>query len=83
MTEIKFPNGLIAKKPSEKAPDFLKAKISIKSNDLINWIKLLSKEWINLDLLESKDGKFYFKVDEFEPKKQELPSMPENDDLPF
>ena len=33
-----FVDGLMAKKPNEKAPDFVKCAISIKRADLITWL---------------------------------------------
>ena len=33
-----FVNGLMAKKPNEKAPDFVKCNLSIKRVELISWL---------------------------------------------
>ena len=59
MSDIKFPEGIMAKKPNENAPDFVKAKVSIKRDELLNWLQSQSDEWINLDLKESKKSNKY------------------------
>jgi hypothetical protein len=86
MRDIKLPDGIMAKKPHENAPDFVKAKIMIKRQDAINWLNGQSKEWINLDLKESQRGAFYLSVDEWQPNTSsgnETPPPDETDDLPF
>lgn len=35
---ITFIGGLIAKAPNEKAPEYVKARLSIKRKDLIDWL---------------------------------------------
>jgi len=62
MSDKEFVNGLIVKAPKDKAPDFVKAAISIKREELITWLTGKSDEWINLDVKESKNGKWYAEV---------------------
>lgn len=72
--EIEFPEGLIVRAPHEKAPDFVKAQISIKVEDLGQWLRAKYKageEWVNLDVKVSKSGNWYAAVSTFKPKKQE------------
>ena len=69
--EIEFVNGLIIKAPHERAPDFVKASISIKVADLGVWLREKHKageEWVNVDVKESKGGKWYATVSTFKPK---------------
>ena len=55
-----FADGFIFKRPSEKAPDFVKGNISIKIAEFIPFVEKHSNDgWINLDLKESKGGKLY------------------------
>ena len=68
MSEIEFVNGLIVKSPSEKAPDFVKANMSIKVQDLMEWLGNRTDEWINIDVKEAKSGKWYAAVSTFKPK---------------
>lgn len=87
-----FIDGLIVKEPNEKAPDFVKGKISIKREDLIAYLQSEKDEWINADIMVSKGGKWYVKKNNFkkeEPKKQETTfddyptEEAKPDDIPF
>jgi hypothetical protein len=88
---IEFVSGLIVKAPHENAPSFVKANISIKVVDLGQWLRERFKagdEWVNVDVKESKGGKWYAAVSTFKPKeKQEQQTTPKayggNDDVPF
>jgi hypothetical protein len=92
--EIEFVDGLIVKPPHERAPDFVKAQISIKVEDLGLWLRAKHKageEWVNLDVKESKKGGWYASVSTFKPKEKpkEEPKKPAGrfddmaDDIPF
>ena len=84
--EKEFVDGLIIKAPHEKAPDFVKARISIKRKDLGNWLRKRDDDWINLDVKVSKGGSWYAEVDNWKPEHvfQEEPEPEfEDDDLPF
>lgn len=93
--DIEFVNGLIVKAPNQNAPDFVKAAISIKVKDLAAWLATKSDEWVNVDVKESKAGKWYAAVSTFKPKATE-PARPDRhsdatpgdfngleDDIPF
>ena len=67
-----FVDGLIVKAPHEKAPDFVKCAISIKRSELITWLTTKTDDWINLDVKESKAGKWYASVNDFKPSKQDV-----------
>jgi hypothetical protein len=72
--DIEFVNGLIVKPPHEKAPSFVKAAISIKVADLGVWLREKHKageEWVNIDVKESKGGKWYAAVSTYKPKEKE------------
>lgn len=61
-----FLKGLTIKPPHSSAPAFVKGKISINVNDLIESLRENSNDgWVNLDLKESKDGKLYFQIDTY------------------
>lgn len=63
--DLEFVDGLIVKAPHEKAPDFVKATISIKVADLGVWLREKHKageEWVNIDVKEAKSGKWYAAV---------------------
>ena len=72
--QMEFIDGLFAKAPHPNAPDFVKAKISIKREELINWLNNRSDEWVNIDVKEGRTGKWYASVDNWKPD----PAMAEN-----
>lgn len=80
--DIEFVNGLIVKAPHANAPDFVKAAISIKVADLTEWLSDRNEEWINVDVKESRGGRWYASVSNFKPKdKSEKTEKTDTDDL--
>ena len=65
-----FVDGLMAKKPNETAPDFVKCALSIKRTDLIAWLTGQKEDWINVQVKESKGGKWYAEVDTWKPRSE-------------
>ena len=69
MEEKKLVEGLY---PKEGRVDFVKCQLSIKKDQFTNWYKkkLENKddEWINIDVLVSKQGKWYCAENNFKPK---------------
>ena len=57
--EKTYLKGLFCFKPHPNSPDFIKAKISIKREDLIEELQNQTGEWIKVDVKEGKDGKYY------------------------
>ena len=84
--EKKLVEGLYSK---EGRVDFVKCQLSIKKDQFTNWYKkkLENKddEWINIDVLVSKQGKWYCAENNFKPKAN--PGTQENnepqEDIPF
>jgi len=68
MSDVKFVDGLMVKKPHQNAPDFVKAGLSIKREELINWLQGQSGEWINVDIKESQKGSWYAQVNDWQPQ---------------
>jgi hypothetical protein len=71
--DIEFVDGLIVKAPRDGAPDYVKASISIKVEDLGMWLRKKHKagdEWVNIDVKESKAGKWYAAVNTYKPRQQ-------------
>jgi len=78
----------MVKAPHAKAPDYVKASISIKRVDLMEWLAGKSDEWLNLVVKESKGGKWYAAVDNWKPEHKKtgenVPQGEYNDgDYPF
>ena len=82
--ENEFIDGLMVKKPNEKAPEFVIAKLSIKREALIEWLQSKEGEWINADIKLSKKGSYYAQVDNWkqEPSVQKEEEV-KNTDVPF
>lgn len=68
--ETEFVDGLIVKAPRDGAPDFVKASISIKREELAAWLAGRDGEWVNVDVKESKGGKWYAAVNNYKPKEE-------------
>ena len=49
MSEVIFPEGIFVKEPHEKAPEFVKGRLSIKKSALLAWLEGRD-EWTNLDI---------------------------------
>jgi len=93
-TETIFGEGFIFKRPREGAPAFVKGSMSVKVSEAITFLqKYQDKDWVNLDLLASKDNtKLYFKLNTYKPPVKEdenasvLPAYPATvkpEDIPF
>jgi len=69
--EKQFLDGLIAKKPGEKAPQFIITKLSFKVEEFIKTLQELNKNnWVNVEIRESRQGKYYAIVDEYKPSQE-------------
>lgn len=91
--ENEYLNGLIIKAPNENAPDYVKAKIHIKREELIAALQAKDGDWINLEVKVSQSGKWHAPVDNWKPNgERQAPQRAaapapvddfEDDDLPF
>lgn len=84
-----FPNGLFVSPPRPMAPDFVKARISMRVSEVIAWLETKSnQEWVRLDVKQSKrmadDGSeaWYAEVDTW-VKPSERAKEGGGDGLPF
>ncbi len=70
--ENKFIDGLFFNKPHENAPAFVKGNIKIQADKFIEYLKNNTdyKGYISIDLLESKEGKYYALKNEWKPQEQ-------------
>jgi len=86
--EIEFPKGFIVKKPRDGAPDFVKASISIKVAELVEWLSSREGDWVNIDVKEAKSGHWYSSVNTYKPKQENkpganVPAAEYDDGIPF
>lgn len=72
----KFVQGIIAKPPHERAPEYVKARLSIKREELIAWLQTESGEWINADVKVGQSGRWYVAVDDWKPEGQRQSAPP-------
>lgn len=83
MSQI-FIDGIRVDEPSEKAPDFVKGKISINLEKFIESARqhVSPKGWITLDIKVSQKGGWYTSLNEWKPlEKPEFMKEKENDGL--
>lgn len=67
MSDNKFVPGLLVKAPRDGAPEYVKAKISIKVSELKEFLSQQDGEWVNLDVKVSSGGKWYAAIDDWKP----------------
>jgi hypothetical protein len=80
-----FADGFIFKR-KDNAPEFVIGAMSVKVDEAISFLKEHQKNgWVNLDVKQSKSGKYYLELDTWVPKPQNNTEEveQENDDLPF
>lgn len=65
--DTQFIDGLIVKAPHENAPDYVKAKLSMKREELIAWLQSQTGDWVNGEVKVSQSGKWYAAVDTWKP----------------
>lgn len=63
-----YPDGLYAHPPRDGAPDFVKGKISIHRDRLGAFLSTWPDEWVNLDVKEGREGKWYAQVNAWKPE---------------
>lgn len=69
MSDVVFPDGIMYSKPNENTPDFVKGRISIRISDAIPFLQANANNgWVNLDLLLSKKGSMYLKLNDWKPQ---------------
>lgn len=63
-----FLSGLVVKAPHAKAPQYVKARLSIKREELVASLQALEGDWINVEVKESRGGKWYAVIDHWKPE---------------
>ena len=95
MADITFVDGLIPKR-NDNAPDYAICKLAVKKSELIPFLNHQTGDWVNMEVMRSKAGKLYTKLDTYEPDQAEVAkqgiadarkaaesSVEFEDDLPF
>lgn len=83
-TETQFAEGIYFSKPKEGTPEFIKGRISVKVADFIAFAQKHEKKngYIDIDLMKSKKGTLYLKLNTWQPEKKESEDIVEASD-PF
>jgi len=81
MSNTAYLKGLFVKNAHEKAPDFVIGRIAIARKDLIETLKSMPDDWVNLDIKKSKDGDLYASINTYKKEAKEENSV--EGDLPF
>ena len=95
--EKNFVSGMLVKLPDDKAPDFVKLKLSFKLDEFGAWIGEQKRndsdlEWINVEIKEGRSGKWYAERDMWKPDASQPARQPArsgspkdvpNDDIPW
>ena len=77
--EKNFVDGLLVKLPDDKAPDFVKLKLSLKLDDFKAGVGANEKadpslEWINIEIKEGRSGKWYAERNMWKPSDDAQPA---------
>lgn len=98
MSEIVFPDGISFQAPRQGAPDFVKGGVGINVQQAMALLQenVDDRGWVNLDLKESKNGKWYLSKNTWKPQNQSAPASGQqadsganasagdiNDEIPF
>lgn len=67
-----FVDGFTARLPNERAPEWLKMKVSLKREALIAWLQNRNDEWVNIDVKLSKKGTLYGEVNNWKKEAQDF-----------
>ena len=63
-----FPKGIRWSDPSEKTPEWVKGKISIKVSQFVQYLnENASNDWVNINVKKSKKGGIYLELDTWKP----------------
>ena len=89
-TEKNFANGFILTRRNG-APEFVIGNVAINVAEFSEWLNANKNErgWINLDLKQSQNGKYYAEQNTWQPNSDSKPvakaaqSGGDDDDLPF
>ena len=84
--DAKFVRGLFYNPPHPKAPSYVKCTITLKRDALIGWLNQQDEDDkgnIKIDILESKGGKIYAKLNEWKPGAGQSDAPRRNDRSPI
>ncbi len=81
MAEIQFADGMELIDPKPNTPSFILNKFYFNAKKFSEFLKANESEkgWVYVDMLVSKGGKVYFKLNSFKPKVEDTQLKEEGD----
>ncbi len=70
MSDNIYPDGLFVAPPRDGAPEFVKARISIKKTAFLAFLDAYPDEWMNIDVKSGREGKWYSQLNTWKPEGQ-------------
>lgn len=85
MAEKTFAEGIYYEAPSDKAPAWVKGKLSFKVADAVKFLQANENNagYCNVDILEGKSGKVYTALNDYKPEKPEAFKDDGSSSVPF
>lgn len=84
-----FIDGMTVKRPNEKAPKFIKARISVNVEKFLQFAEAHKNKngWVDMDLKESTSGNLYLSLYEWKPRVEDTKEVVAEEarslDIPF
>jgi hypothetical protein len=84
-----FPTGLFVSPPRPTAPDFVKGRISIRTQDFLEYLSEKDSEWVRIDIKQGfktdEDGnpKWYAQVDNWVKPSERVEEKEDENDVPL
>ena len=72
MSDKVFAQGLYVKPPNENAPAYVKFKLNLKRQEVMEWLNSQTDEWVNLEIKEAQSGKWYAEVNTWKPNNNQV-----------
>lgn len=73
MSDVKFVEGLVVRAPHAKAPAYVKASLSMRRQQLMQWLHDQNGEWVNVDIKQAQSGKWYAAVNDWSADETQKP----------
>ena len=76
MSDIVFAKGIYVQERSKNQPDFVLFRLSLKREEVIEWLKTMDDEYVAVDGLMSKQGKPYCVLNTYKRGETKTESKP-------
>lgn len=78
MASVTYVKGMIIDMPSKVSPSFVVGRIGIKVSTFLQYLEehINDNGFVNIDLLRDKEGKLYFKINDWMPDRAKKVAIP-------